>query len=260
MPERPPPSLPASLPWFRALIVGASSGMGAALARQLGTAGVRLALVARRGELLDGLADEIVHEGGAARPHTYVHDVQDIDTVPALLEGICRDLEGLDLFIYAAGIMPRIEQEQYDSGIDQEILGVNLLGAVAWTNAVVPRFARARSGTIVGLSSVAGDRGRRAYPAYAAAKAGHTTYLESIRNRVGRLGVRVVTVKPGPVDTPMTAGLDRVPFLISADQAARTILSAAARGRSTVYIPWRWRPIMLAIRMIPSRLFRYLDI
>lgn len=248
-----------ALPWSHALIVGASSGIGAALARRLGAAGVRTALVARRGPLLETLADEIASAGGP-RPIVQVHDVADTDGVPAVLDGLCRTLGGLDLFVYAAGIMPRIDEHTYDTALDRAVVEVNLLGAMAWLNAVVPRFERAGHGTIVGLSSVAGDRGRRGYPAYNASKAALTTFLEAIRNRVARAGVTVVTVKPGPVATPMTDGMERLPFLVSADEAARIVLAAAARGRHEVYVPWRWRPIMLAIRAIPSRLFRHLDL
>ena len=249
----------AALPWSRALIVGASTGIGAALARRLGAGGVRLALVARRASLLESLADEIAGTG-APRPLVRAHDVRDAAAVPELLEDVCRSLEGLDLLVYAAGIMPRIDATTYDTALDRDVVEINLLGAMAWINAVVPRFERAGSGTIVGLSSVAGDRGRRGYPAYNASKAGLSTYLEAIRNRVARRGVSVVTVKPGPVSTPMTEGMARLPFLVSADEAARVVLHTAARGRHTVYVPWRWRPVMLAIRAVPSRLFRYLDI
>jgi short-subunit dehydrogenase len=250
---------PSALPWSRAVIVGASTGIGAALARRLGHAGTRLALVARRGPLLEALADEIA-AAGAPRPLVLAHDVTDGAAVPPLLEQLCRDLEGLDLFVYAAGIMPRIDESTYDTALDRGVVEVNLLGAMAWINAVAPRFERAGCGTIVALSSVAGDRGRRGYPAYNASKAALSTYLEAIRNRVARAGVTVVTVKPGPVQTPMTDGMARLPFLIPADEAARIVLDAAARGRHEVYVPWRWRPIMLAIRAIPSRLFRRLDL
>ena len=165
-----------------------------------------------------------------------------------------------DLFVYAAGVMPRMGADEYDLAKDRAIVDVNVIGAMAWGNAVAERFARARAGTIVGISSVAGDRGRRGNPAYHASKAALDTYLEAIRNRVARLGVHVVTVKPGPVDTPMTQGMDRLPLLVSADAAAAELLAGAARGRQTVYVPAKWRPIMFVLRHIPSCIFRRLDI
>ena len=137
---------------------------------------------------------------------------------------------------------------------------MNVLGAVAWLNEAAQRFTRARAGTIVGLSSVAGDRGRRGNPVYCASKAALDTYLESLRNRLGRLGVAVVTVKPGPVATSMTAGRNQVPFLVSAEEAARQILAAARRGARVAYVPAKWRPIMYVIRHIPSVVFQRLNV
>lgn len=245
-------------PWHTAVVVGASSGLGAALARRLATAGARVALVARRADALAALAHEIDPSGSRAR--AYPHDVRGSDDVPALLERIAADLGAPDCVVYAAGIMPRIDRHTWRSDTDREIVDVNLRGAMAWLTPVADRFEHRRGGTIVGISSVAGDRGRRAYPAYAASKAGLTAYLESLRNRLAASGVRVVTVKPGPIDTPMTQGLDRLPFLVSPERAADVIVRAAARGASTVYVPARWRVVMAVLRAIPSPIFRRLDL
>jgi len=245
-------------PWQHALIVGASSGIGAALARQLGATGCRVALVARRREALERLAGEI----GRDRALVFPHDVARGEEAAALFPAICRALGGLDLFVYAAGVMPPIGADEWDFAKDRDIVTVNVLGAMAWIDEAAQRFERGRGGTLVGLSSVAGDRGRRGNPAYHASKAALDTFLESVRNRVGRFGVKVVTVKPGPVDTPMTQEMDRdrLPFIISADEAARRTLAAAARGTRVAYVPARWRPIMFVLRSIPSTIFQRLDI
>jgi decaprenylphospho-beta-D-erythro-pentofuranosid-2-ulose 2-reductase len=247
--------------WARAIVVGASSGIGAALARRLAQEGCRLALVARRGNALEALATEIASAGGdPPRARAYAHDVTRGEETPALFQQICRDLGGLDLIIYSAGVMPRVAEDAYAFEKDRDIVEVNLLGAIAWLNEAAQRFARAGEGTIVGLSSVSGDRGRRGQPVYCASKAALDAYLESLRNRLRRRGVAVVTVKPGPVDTPMTQGLDRRPLLISADEAARRILRAARRRTVTTYVPGVWRPIMFALRHIPSLVFSRLDV
>lgn len=256
--------------WKRAIIVGASSGMGAELARQLAAQGCRVALVARREAELARLAEEINQSIGGTEPPPasrlptsaliYPHDVTCYEEVPGLFQKICRDLGGLDLIVYAAGVMPRIAEDEYTFEKDRTVIEVNVLGAIAWLNEAAQRFARAGEGTIVGLSSVAGDRGRRGQPAYCASKAALNTYLESLRNRIGRLGVAVVTVKPGPVDTPMTQGLDRLPMLISAEEAARKILLAARRRVHAAYIPGQWRLVMFLIRHIPSSLFQKMKI
>jgi NAD(P)-dependent dehydrogenase (short-subunit alcohol dehydrogenase family) len=156
--------------------------------------------------------------------------------------------------------MPRLAADEYRFAADDQIVRVNLLGAIAWLNEAATYFAGRGAGTILGISSVAGDRGRRGNPVYHASKAGLDTYLESLRNRLARRGVSVVTAKPGPVDTPMSRGLPRLPLLIEADDAARRILAAAARGTGVAYVPAVWRPIMLVLRNLPGWLFQRLDI
>ena len=247
--------------WRQAIVVGASSGIGAAVARRLADGGTRVALVARRPAELEAVASAINEAtGDPARALVFPHDVTAGAEVPALLQRICHALAGLDLLVYAAGIMPRIGADEWDLEKDRAIIDVNVVGAMAWINPVAERFARAGGGTIVGISSVAGDRGRRGNPAYHASKAALDTYLEAVRNRVARHGVRVVTAKPGPVDTPMTKGMDKLPLLVAPDAAAADILAGAARGQHTVYVPAKWRPIMFVIRHIPSFVFRRLDI
>jgi decaprenylphospho-beta-D-erythro-pentofuranosid-2-ulose 2-reductase len=249
-------------PWKRALIIGASSGIGEELARQLARGGCRVALAARRADELTRIAAGINAERGEGTALTFPHDVLETECVPALFQKIAHDLGGLDLVIYASGIMPLMQPDEYDFGKDEQMVEVNILGAVAWLNEAAQRFGRAGAGTLIGIGSVAGDRGRRGMPVYGATKAFLATYLESLRNRIGRTGAVVVTVKPGPVATPMTSGMDqkKLPLLITADKAATLILDAAARKRNLVYVPGAWRPIMFLIRSVPSFLFRKLNI
>jgi NAD(P)-dependent dehydrogenase (short-subunit alcohol dehydrogenase family) len=116
-----------------------------------------------------------------------------------------------------------------------------------------------RKGTLCGISSVAGDRGRRGNPAYHTSKAGLTTFLEALRNRLSRYGIHVVTVKPGPVDTPMTTGL-KLPLLITADACADGALALMRAGTGEGYVPAVWGPIMAVIRSVPSLIFRRTNI
>ena len=245
--------------WKNAIIVGASSGIGEALARALIADGTRVALVARRADKLAVLAEEFNTDAGQILAHTYAHDATEIKTVPDLFTRITHDLGGLDLIIYAAGIMPRIKPDEYDTGKDAEMIAANFTGAVAWLNEAAARFERAGAGTIVGISSVAGDRGRRASPVYGATKAALNTYLESLRNRIERRGACVITVKPGPVETPMTQGL-KMPGMITSERAAADILLAAKDKVRIAYVPAKWKPIMAIIRAIPSPLFKWLNI
>ena len=244
----------SSFPWQTAIIVGASSGIGRETAKQLAQGGCRVALVARRANELNELADEI---GPLA--HVYVHDVTDYDAVPGLFQQICRDLNGLDLIVYAAGVMTTFGETEFSFADDCRTVEVNVLGAMAWLNEASHRFQVARAGTIVGIGSVAGDRGRRKFPSYSASKAALETFLEGLRNRVGRYGVRVVTIKPGPVKTPMTAHLEKQPLVIDAPTAVRQILAAARRGAGVAYVPGKWRPIMAVVRAVPSRVFQKMN-
>ena len=243
----------------RAIIVGASSGIGEALARSLVRDGCHVALIARREPQLRHLADALNAEAKAELASVYVHDVCEITAVPALFVQIAADLGGLDLIIYAAGIMPSIGHEEYDTVRDEETIAANFTGAVAWLNVAADRFAKAGAGTIVGISSVAGDRGRRGNVVYGATKAALNAYLESLRSRIERKGAYVVTIKPGPVDTPMTNGL-KMPGMISPERAAAEILLAAQTHVRVAYVPGKWRYIMAIIRFIPDSIFKYLPI
>ena len=249
------------MPRFQhALVVGASSGMGEALARRLASEGTRVAMVTRRATDLQRIMDDINSAAGEKRAVAIAHDVRAVDEVPDLFQAIARELGGLDLVIFAAGVMPEVALDEFDTTKDREMLDVNLLGAVAWLNQAADRFARLGRGTIVGIGSVAGDRGRAPNPVYCTSKAGLHAYLEALRNRLARLGVRVVTIKPGFVDTAMTSGKDGLFWLISSDEAADTILRKAEKGAVSAYVPARWRWLMLVVRSIPSFIFTRLGI
>lgn len=239
----------------RAIVVGASSGIGQAIAERLAAGGARVALVARRGDELERIV--------SARPESmraYVHDVRQLDEVPALFERIVADLGGLDTLVYAAGVCPGVREGEYDFEKDRAMIEVNVLGAMAWMNPAAARFEAAGAGTIVGISSVAGERGRRGNPGYGTSKAAMTAYLEALRNRCSRYGVNVVTAKPGFVDTAMTRGMKGLFWLVSADEAAERTLALARKGNSASgFVPRRWALIAFIVRAIPSFLFRRLN-
>jgi short-subunit dehydrogenase len=245
----------------RAIVVGASSGIGAAIALELAAQGYDLALVGRRTGLLAEIAHSIRKAHTTRTAEVYPHDVRSFSEVGRLFEQIVEDLHGLDWIVYVAGVMPRIGPDEYEIEKDREIVEVNLLGAMAWLNEAARWFTAARTGTVVGVSSMAGERGRRGNPAYCSSKAALNTYLEALRNRLGRYGVHVLTVKPGFVRTAMLKGREEGTFwVISPEEAARKIVRAAARRKKTVFVPARWGLVAAAVRAIPSFLFRRIEV
>jgi short-subunit dehydrogenase len=247
-------------PRRRALIIGASSGIGAALARQLARDGYALALLARRADLLRELCAAINLESGETRAIPFTHDVTDFESVPTLLKEIVTTLGGLDLVIYNAGMSAHQGIEGWDPEKSRQAMEVNAVAAMVWLDPVGEMFLHLGQGQIVGISSVAGDRGRVRNPAYNASKAALTTYLEALRNRLTRHGVNVLTIKPGFVKTELITHLASAPGAISPEQAAEGIARAIRKRKQEVYLPARWRLIMFVIRNIPSFVFRRLNI
>lgn len=247
-------------PRRRGIIVGASDGMGAALARKLAKEGYTLALIARRQDKLASLCAEINAAEGEAHALAYAHDVSNYDEVPNLLRKITAELGGLDLLVFMAGVNFPPGLNSYNFEGDRKMIEVNLIGAMAWLSPVAEMFQSAKAGQIVGISSVAGDRGRVGNPGYNTSKAALTTYLEALRNRLTRHGVNVLTVKPGFVKTEMLkAAQGGTPFAISPEQAAEDIYKAMRKRKQLIYTASIWRWIMLAIQHVPSVIFRRLS-
>lgn len=246
-------------PRRRAIIVGSARGLGAALAHRLAREGYNLGLIDRNAELLDKICTEINTAGGTTQALPYLHDATAFEEAPALLQKIMTDLGGLDLFIYNAGILLPTTPSTYEFENDLKMMQVNALGAEAWFNAVAPVFQALQAGQIVGISSVAGDRGRVANPGYNASKAALSTYLEALRNRLTRHGVHVLTVKPGFMDTDMLKNSPRTFWVVSPDQAASDIWKAIQSRRQTIYTLGRWGLVMWVIKHIPSVIFRRLS-
>lgn len=237
----------------KALIIGASSGLGLELARQLAESGAKVAVVSRNTQPLAELQSQFP---GCVFP--FNHDVRSVDSIPPLFAEICRVLDGLDLVIYSAGVMPLVELEEFDTDKDLSMIEVNVAGAVAWLNQAAARFQGVGAGQIVGIGSVAGERGRAGQPVYNASKAFLHTYLEALRNRLARRGVGVITIKPGPLDTPMTAHLSIKKMPVNL--AARTILKFLRRRNGEFFLSPVHRVIFAILRTIPSVIFRKLHV
>jgi short-subunit dehydrogenase len=231
-----------------AIIIGASSGIGRALAVELSAGGYRVGVVARRTELLVQLQNEL-----KADCLVKTADVSNPESAMPLVRELIAELGDVELFIVNAGT--GFVNETLAWLPESETIAVNVLGFAAMVNVAVAHLEARGSGHLVGISSLAALRGSRAAPAYAASKAFVSNYLDGMRHRFGKLKlpIFVTDVQPGFVDTPMAGG-NRF-WISSPEKAARQILAAIRSRRKLVYITRRWRLIAWLMRIVPDRIY-----
>jgi short-subunit dehydrogenase len=234
-----------------AIIIGASSGIGRALAIALSQEGYRVGLVARRTELLAQLAAELP---GPSIIKTV--DVSQPELAMPLLRELIEELRDVELFIVNAGI--GVLNHALDWEPERATIAVNVLGFAAMVNVAVAHLEARGSGHLVGISSVAALRGNRVAPAYNASKAFVSNYLEGVRYRFDKLKLPVIVtdVQPGYVDTPMAKG--NLFWVASPQKAARQIVAAIRGGKHHVYVTRRWRLIAWLMKAVPDAVFRRL--
>lgn len=241
----------------RVLVVGATSAIATETARIYATGGARLFLAARDPDRLEAVAADL-RVRGAASVETALLDVSDHRRCEDVVEQAWAALGGLDVALVAHGVLPDQPRCQASAAEAIRSLDVNLLSAVALLTPLANRFEAARAGCIAVISSVAGDRGRQSNYVYGTAKGGLDRFLQGLRNRLHPAGVAVVTLKPGFVDTPMTAAIPKNPLFASPRRVGRAVHRAIEARRSVAYIPWFWRPIMCLIRGMPESIFKRL--
>jgi short-subunit dehydrogenase len=232
----------------RVWVVGASSGIGAALARELYRRGAAVAVTARRADRLEQIA------GQELVPVTA--DVTDPEAISAAADVVRQSLDGLDVVIWCAGHWQRFDSLAWDSEAFAQHVEVNLLGLNNVIGAVLPDMVKRSQGHLVVVASVAGYRGLPGAEAYGATKAAQINLLESLRASLSRHRIRVTTVCPGFVRTEMTAGNTfAMPFLIDADTAARAIADGLEGRRTEIVFPWQMAVLMKLARVLPVRLW-----
>jgi hypothetical protein len=242
----------------RVLVLGATSGIAQAVARVYAAGGARLALVARSREHLAAVASDLAVRGAEVVFQRSV-DFCELDRHRTLLAEAETALDGLDVVLVAHGVLPDQQACQGDSRRAVASWDVNFVSAASLMEASADRMAAAGRGTLGVLSSVAGERGRADNYVYGAAKAALTAYASGLGHRLRGSGVTVVTLKPGPVDTPMIRGRTLSPGLVAdVDVVGRRIHRALERGERVVYVPGKWRWIMAVLRALPVRLFERL--
>lgn len=237
-------------------ITGASSGIGAALARHYAKCGVQLGLTARRADLLDDVAKSIV-QAGAPAPRIYVCDVRDAAALKAAAADFSQVFGAPDIVVANAGVSKgTLTTEADDLTVFQTVFDINVMGMVNTFHAFAGEMATRKAGTLVGIASVAGFRGIPGGGAYSASKAACIRYCESLRVELRTSGVSVVTICPGYIRTPMTAvNKFKMPFLIDVDEAVVRFARAIDAKTSFTVIPGTMGVAARVLRMLPNWLY-----
>ena len=234
------------------LIVGAHSDIGRAIARAFARTGRPVILAARKPERLERDAQDLRlrHDVDVK---TMEWDVLDMGRHGALID----QLDPLpEIAVSVVGLLGEQSKSETDSDAARLVIETNYTAPALLLGEIANRMAARGHGTVIGVSSVAGERGRASNYVYGSAKAGFTAFLSGLRARMWRRGVRVVTVKPGFVATEMTAGMTLPPLLTAAaDEVGRAVVAASERGASVIYVRRRWWPIMTIIKLLPERVF-----
>ena len=241
------------------LILGATSAMARGTAAAFAARGDTLFLAGRDTEELQRLSADLSVRYQVPAHHA-VFDIADIDSHAGFVKQIAKTLGGIDGVVLAAGFMTDQTNAASDFSLVERMVRVNYLGAMSVLDHCAAQLVASGHGFIVGISSVAGDRGRQSNYYYGSSKAGLSAYLSGLRNRLAGHGIQVLTVKPGFVDTAMTYGMEGLFLVASPEDVGRGIVHAVEKQRNTVYLPWFWRYIMLIIRHIPEFVFKRLKL
>lgn len=236
----------------RVFITGASSGIGAALAREYAARGAILGLTARRRELLDQMAGSL-----KTTVSVYPLDVRNVDALRDAAADFIQRYGPPDVVIANAGVSAgTLTEEAADLPVFQEIMDVNVMGMVNTFHVFLPKMHTRNSGTLVGIASVASARGLPGASAYSASKAAALRYLESLRVELYGSDVRVTTICPGYIKTAMTAENPYpMPFILDVNEAARRFVRAIDAQKSLVTIPWQMGVVRYLLRRLPNWLF-----
>jgi decaprenylphospho-beta-D-erythro-pentofuranosid-2-ulose 2-reductase len=243
----------------RILITGAASAIAQEAARHFAADNAAFLLVGRDEAKLAAIAEDL-RARGAKEVCTEIVDLLDLARCSRLIDESIEKLGGLDAMLIAQGTLP--DQAVCETNPVQTLreFSLNAMGPITLSIRAAAHFEKQRSGCIAVITSVAGVRGRRSNYVYGSAKAAVSTFLEGLRGRMADAGVSVVDIRPGFVDTPMTAHLPKKPIFASAASVGERVYRAMNRGEAVVYAPWFWRWIALVLQLIPRSIFMKLPI
>ncbi|KLN62030.1 short-chain dehydrogenase [Kiloniella spongiae] len=236
------------------LIIGATSAIAEATARIFALRGDNLFLLARDQERLSVIANDLKVRG-ANDVHTWAYNASGQHDNETFFANAIEQLGGIDILFVAHGILP--DQKSCEASVEHTLnaFEINATSVFAILTYFANIFEAQNHGSIAVISSVAGDRGRQSNYVYGAAKGAVSIFLQGLRHRLAKSGVQVLTIKPGFVDTPMTASFSKGALWAKPEQIARLIVRALDRKKSVVYTPWFWGGIMLIIRLVPDWIF-----
>ncbi|MEM8780702.1 MAG: SDR family oxidoreductase [Cyanobacteria bacterium P01_G01_bin.49] len=241
------------------LLIGATSSISRALAHEMAEAGTALHLVARDRTEVERIANDI-----AIRYQSPVSwdtiDAFDYETHEQLLPKAISNLGSLDGVVVSLGELGDQAEAEADFNLAQRIINSNYTGVASMLTYVANYLEQQKQGFIIGISSVASDRGRPSNYIYGSAKGALSLFLQGMRSRLAKSNVHVMTVKPGFVDTKMTFGKSGMFLVASPQQIATAIASGLRKKKNVIYTPWFWRGIMLIIRSIPESIFKKLKL
>lgn len=232
------------------MITGASSGIGRALAVEIGRHGAKLGLIARRAEIIDEVVREVEAAGGTAV--ALPADVQHAESIAAAANKLRADLGPIDVLIANAGIGPTRDAADFSAAEVSDVINVNVIGASNSVATVIPEMVERGSGQLVAISSLAAYRGLPRSAAYCASKAAVSAFFESLRLDLEPRGIDVTIIHPGFIKTPLTQGRDaQMPFLMELDDAVRKMVSAIEKRRKRYSFPWQLATIVRAGMLMP---------
>ena len=240
----------------KALILGATSSIAQAVARELARMDYDFHLVARDRERLKAVGDDL-RVRSTCRCSEQVVDLVETERHTEVLERAKESLGKLNLALVAYGSLGNQQKCETDFSLARREIAINFTSVVSILNLLTGFLEDQGSGSMAVITSVAGDRGRKSNYIYGSAKGAVSIYAQGLRNRLCRKGVHVLTIKAGFVDTPMTSRLAKNRLYAKPEVVAKDVVKAIRKKRDVLYTPWYWFWIMLGIRMVPERIFKY---
>jgi decaprenylphospho-beta-D-erythro-pentofuranosid-2-ulose 2-reductase len=248
-----------NFPPKKILILGATSAIAQAISRKFATADSHFFLAARDAEKLAAVATDL-RERTSCKTNEWTGNLADTSLHAELLQQAAETLGQFDLAMVAYGVLPEQATVQNDTDAVLASLNTNFNSTASLLTRLAPVFEKQRCGTLAVITSVAADRGRKTLYVYGAAKAGLGAFTDGLRGRLLPHGVQVLNIKPGIIDTPMTAGIKKGLLASTPEKVAADVHTAIRKGRDILYTPGRWWLVMFIIRHIPERIFKKLSI